>query len=143
MRHTSFPNLDAVLKELKIINRGFESHFTEMPSTFCVVNQHKHIFVGYAKTDKTHRHLIAPQLPDASDTLFHDGIRRQGRDEHFSITQSNHVWRTSLHKKPTIFITIMTHILSWARMSHLAMASAKVSPRGEQVTDGVNLLSVG
>lgn len=142
MRSSNVPNLDAVLKELKNINRDFEGHFTEMPSTLCVVNHHENKFVSHTKTKNTHRHLITPQLPSGNDTLFPDGVRRPNRDGYLSV-QSRHSWRTTLHKEHPIFIAMMECMLSWARMSRLATASTSIPPREEQVTDGVNLLSIG
>ncbi len=93
--------------------------------------------------DETPMRLTTSQASDASNARFPPDIRRQGRDEYLSVTENNHVWRTLLHKEHPIFIAIMTHIHSWARKLHIPMLPAAMPPREEQVTDGVNLLSVG
>ena len=139
----SFPNFDAILKELRIVNRSFLSHFTEMPSTFCVVNLHKFFGVSHTKTDSTPACLTASQAPDSSNALFPPEIRREGRDEYLSVMQSSRHWTTSLYKDHPTFIAIMTHIRGWVRMSNFSMLPAAMPLRGERVTGGVNLLSVG
>ncbi|KAL9615095.1 MAG: hypothetical protein Q9167_000413 [Letrouitia subvulpina] len=120
----SFPNFDALLKELQIVNREFLSWFTEMPSTFCVVNLRK------------------TQNLYSGNTLFPSEIRRRDRDEYLSVTQSKTFWRTLLHKDHPTFIAIMTHLRGWARMGTLPLSPTVTPPREEHVTGGVNLLSV-
>jgi hypothetical protein len=83
------------------------------------------------------------QVPDIKNAVFPPNIRRQGRDEYITVTQKERSWTHSLHRDHPTFSTIMTHLRSWARMSDSSIVTTTMSPRQEQVTGGVNLLSVG
>lgn len=85
--------------------------------------------------------LTTLQVLNAGSAPFPLEIRRQGCDEYFSVTQSTPFSMTQLYKECPVFLTIMTHIRGWAHRSTLP--TAVMPPRGEQVTVGVNLLSVG
>ena len=142
MFRDSFSKLDTFLKELGVVNRDLVSQSTEMPSTSCVLNLHKYIPIDQTKTGRTDMRLIAPQIANASNAHFSHEIRRKHRDEYLGVTQSSLGWRYSLHREHPIFLAFMRHIHGWAAYN-LPTAPAAVPQRGEQVTGGVNLLSVG
>lgn len=134
---------DALLKELKVVNEDFITKFTRMPSTFYIVSQYNFRIVSFTKKDSKSSCVINPQAPDPSHAFFPPEIKRQGRDEYLTVIESKRSWITSLHKDHPTFIAIMTHIQGWTRMENLPMLQTTIPSPGEQVTGGVNLLSVG